>query len=147
MNEAYGRDISTTRTYYRELYKKHGYSPKSLGWNKGRQPIRFAVLLSEFLDIESPRILDIGCGFGDINLVLKETFAAYEYMGVDLTEEPIYVAQDKFAGEKHISFQCGDFLEAQFESTFDIVVASGIFNTKFASNDTNNLSKIHSRKP
>ncbi|MFP6585007.1 MAG: class I SAM-dependent methyltransferase [Candidatus Hydrogenedentota bacterium] len=128
-------DIDATTGYYRDLFHEHGASAKALGWNRGRQTIRFASLMAGFQDLESPNILDLGCGFGDLNHYLAKCFDEYRYVGVDLTQEFVSVAQEAFTGTDHISFFCDDFLKASFDSTFDIVVASGTFNTKFASGE------------
>ena len=42
------RDNNISR--YSERFGAHGYAPETLGWNKGRQPVRFDVL-TEFGDI------------------------------------------------------------------------------------------------
>ena len=78
------QDRAGTVEKYRKGYAEHGYSPKTLGWDKGRQDIRFEVLLS-FFECRGKSILDIGCGFGDLNRVLaRKTGGAYSYTGVDL---------------------------------------------------------------
>lgn len=117
---------------YRKGYEQHGYSPKALGWDKGRQDIRFKVLLS-FFECRGKSILDIGCGFGDLNRVLHRKIGdSYKYLGIDLVGELIDEGRCQYPQE-NIRFLNSDFLEYPFTETFDIVVASGIFNHKFAS--------------
>lgn len=127
------QDTKETVKYYQELFKRYGYSPKTLGWDKQKQYLRFSVLMSEFKGLISPRILDIGCGFGDLNYLLKDTFSEYSYTGIDITPELIATAKEKYAGEYNIKFILGDFIAEKFDSSFDVVVASGTFNTKFSS--------------
>ncbi len=136
MSEALPRmeeaDRSGTVEKYRQGYAEHGYSPKALGWDKGRQDIRFEALLS-FFEGRGKSILDIGCGFGDLNRVLaRQRGDAYLYTGVDLVGELTEEGRRQYPRE-HIRFLNADFLEHPFTETFDIVVASGIFNHKFAS--------------
>lgn len=117
---------------YRNGYLEYGYSPKTLGWDKGRQDIRFEILLS-FFEWQGKSILDIGCGFGDLNRILLQRNAGnYNYTGIDLVPELIEEGQQQYS-QKYIKFINADFLEYTFTQTFDIVVASGIFNHKFSS--------------
>lgn len=128
------QDRAGTVEKYRKGYAEHGYSPKTLGWDKGRQDIRFEVLLS-FFEFRGKSILDIGCGFGDLNRILsRENGDSYQYLGVDLVGELIDEGRRHYRQE-NIRFLNADFLEYPFKETFDIVVASGIFNHKFDSGE------------
>ncbi|WP_051533362.1 methyltransferase domain-containing protein [Anaerovibrio sp. RM50] len=121
---------------YRERYHEYGYSPKTLGWDKGKQDIRFEVLTSQW-DIKGKKILDIGCGFGDLNCFLKKKgIDDYEYVGIDMVEELILEARKRNSqnGKATISYICGDFLDIDIPQKFDYVIASGIFNRKFIGN-------------
>lgn len=125
-------DRAGTIEKYQKGYAEHGYSPKTLGWDKGRQDIRFEVLLS-FFECQGKSILDIGCGFGDLNRVLSQKIGgAYSYTGVDLVSNLIDEGRRHYTQE-NIDFINADFLEYQFIEKFDIVLASGIFNHKFSS--------------
>lgn len=129
-------DLDRTGTIekYRKGFAEYGYSPKTLGWDKGRQDIRFEVLLS-FFEFRGKSILDIGCGFGDLNRVLsRENGGSYQYLGVDLVGELINEGRRHYPQE-NVRFLNADFLEFPFKETFDIVVASGIFNHKFDSGE------------
>lgn len=112
---------------YNTRYQLYGYSPKTLGWDKGKQDIRFSVLTSQF-QINGKKILDIGCGFGDFSQYLSSLGYAYEYCGIDIVENLIHEAEKRHPQNKFI---LGDFLEYDFQDTFDFAVASGIFNRKF----------------
>ncbi|MDR1498661.1 MAG: class I SAM-dependent methyltransferase [Rickettsiales bacterium] len=123
-------DRSATVEHYQNSYFQHGYSPKSLGWDKGRQDIRFEVLLS-FFKGRGYSILDIGCGFGDLNReLIRHRSDSYKYTGIDLVCELINEGRKQYP-QKNVTFINGDFLQYSFEEKFDIVVASGIFNYKF----------------
>ena len=128
------KDRAGTVEKYRKGYAEHGYSPKTLGWDKGRQDIRFEVLLS-FFEFRGKSILDIGCGFGDLNRVLSRKIGdSYQYLGVDLVGELLDEGRRHYPQE-NIRFLNADFLEYPFKETFNIVVASGIFNHKFDSGE------------
>ena len=54
---------------YEDQFKKHGYSPSSLGCAKGRQDLRFKALTK---NIKKGKLLDFGCGFGDLAIYLDK---------------------------------------------------------------------------
>jgi SAM-dependent methyltransferase len=114
---------------YRRLYAVHGYSPRALGWDKGKQFLRFHQLTSDW-DLTGASILDVGCGFGDfVDYLRFMNIQNYTYTGIDLLGE--FIAE----GKKRYSSPQATFLQAAFEdydspSTFDYVIASGVFNLK-----------------
>ena len=42
------RDLDKVKERYTQRYNEFGYSPKTLGWIKGKQNIRFNSLTSEY---------------------------------------------------------------------------------------------------
>jgi len=106
---------------YSELLGKHGDSILSLGWDHGGDDVRKNVILSGF-DFENKSILDIGCGYGDLNSYLKGK--KYSYTGIDVVPEMIKLAEGKYDRE----FINTDFTRYMPERRFDIIIASGIFN-------------------
>ncbi len=120
---------------YQSHYERYGYSPRSLGWDKGKQNIRFDILTC-FFSLKGKRILDIGCGFGDLNICLQNLYGNdYIYLGVDIVEAFILEAQSRYSSDK-VKFKCCDFVSNWSElGEFDVVLASGIFNHKFTKAD------------
>ncbi len=116
---------------YRSRYQKYGYSPKTLRWDKGKQDLRFSVLTSQY-NVQGKKILDIGCGFGDLNAYLGAKGYDYIYCGIDMVEDLLNEGKKIYPGRK---FLLGDFLEYEFQETFDYAIASGIFNMKFTDED------------
>jgi len=117
---------------YSERYNEFGYDPKTLGWNKGKQDLRFDILTSQF-DLNEMSILDIGCGFGDLNKFLSTKNIDYSYYGIDIVEKLIIEAQERYSSDK-IKFKCGDFLKEEIDF-FDYAIGSGIFNFKLDNED------------
>jgi SAM-dependent methyltransferase len=133
------QDRIATIDRYRSQYRKYGYSPKSLGWDKGKQDVRFKILTDCF-DCCNKSILDIGCGFGDLNRVLQLRCGTnYKYLGVDLVDEFIQEGRSRYHSD-NVKFIIGNFIDEEFTQEFDIVISSGIFNHKFK--DTNNYQFI-----
>ena len=113
--------------YYEELYKKYGYSPKSLGWEKGKQFLRFHQLTCDF-ELENTSILDVGCGFGDfIKYLNLNKIKNIKYVGVDIIEEFILKAKKLYSSDD-IKFYKSNFLDLEISETFDYGIASGTFN-------------------
>lgn len=113
--------------YYKKMYSNFGYSPKSLGWDKGKQNIRFYSLTKNF-NLENMRILDFGCGFGDFNHYMKLlNLSNYYYTGIDITDEFITEAKIRYENE-NVKFYTADILNFESNEKFDYVISSGVFN-------------------
>jgi SAM-dependent methyltransferase len=126
------KDALSLTKLYSDRYKDHGYDPKTLGWFKGKQELRFSILTSQ-VDLEGQSILDIGCGFGDLNYFLKRRLRSYVYHGIDLVDELVDEGRRRHP-EAWVKFSCGDFL-AEAPRMFDYIVGSGIFNYRLSEED------------
>lgn len=133
-------DLNDVILRYNQRLSKYGYSPQSLGWTKGKQDIRFDILTSLY-NFENKSILDIGCGFGDLNKILSVKAKEYWYNGIDIVGELLEIGSEIYKGE-NIIFQQGEFLNMKFNKNFDYAIASGIFNHKLK--DGNNYDFIKS---
>ena len=118
-------DLRALQNIYRARWQKHGSSQLSLGWTKGKQQLRFDVLLSG-LSCEGKSFLDVGCGFGDLNIAISLRASHYQYLGIDMVPEFIQEAEKKYKTSS-VSFVQGDFASLLLSSNFDYIVASGIF--------------------
>ncbi|MFP4157539.1 MAG: class I SAM-dependent methyltransferase [Opitutales bacterium] len=126
------KDTHSITDLYAKRYKEYGYDPRTLGWFKGKQELRFSILTSQ-VDLEQKSILDVGCGFGDLNYFLKSRLKSYRYHGVDLVEELIFEAKKRHP-EEGIHFSCEDFLAATPQQ-YDFILGSGIFNYRLSHED------------
>ena len=88
---------------YTKRYIEFGYSPKSLGWDKGKQDVRFEILTSQY-NFDDKHVLDIGCGFGDLNKALSRKTNHYKYTGIDIVESLLTEAKKQYQGG-HIHFE------------------------------------------
>ncbi len=130
MSDRYNRDTEKVYDFYNSNFEKYGYSVKSLAWLKGKQNIRFDAL-TKFWNLNKKfSILDIGCGFGDLNkFFAAKNITKYTYYGIDLVDGMITTANEIYKGRENIKFSCGDFLkDISNEYSFDFIIASGIFN-------------------
>ena len=119
---------------YRALFKEYGCSPQSLGWTKGKQNIRFDIL-SSYFELKRKKILDIGCGFGDLFKYLNILGVDTQYHGIDIVDVFIDKAKELFPEEEACCFDCEDFLSADFPDKYDVIFGSGCFNLKLEETD------------
>jgi SAM-dependent methyltransferase len=124
-------DINNIIERYNKRYQEYGYDPKTLGWDKGKQDIRFDILTSQY-NFNNKTILDIGCGFGDLNKTLGLKFPSYHYVGIDIVDTLLKEANKNFIG-KNITFVKNDILKFNPGISFDYAIASGVFNHKLSS--------------
>ncbi len=107
----------------------------SLGWGSlNSQQIRFKILLEIIGFLDSDSVLDVGCGHGDISVLIKN------YTGIDLREHAISVASSKYKNRKFIKCSIDDI-----HDKYDWVFASGIFcfnDDNWHTNTNKTLSKM-----
>jgi SAM-dependent methyltransferase len=125
MSRAPQRDWETTRFYERHV-RRYGYGYRGLGFGRrSSQEKRFAALAS-LGELDGARLLDAGCGFGDLLAWLNARGVHPRYTGLDLCAPMIERCSERFAGTD-ARFVLGDVLEHEPEAPYDYVVASGIF--------------------
>jgi SAM-dependent methyltransferase len=118
---------------YNERLKIHGdSSPKSLGWDKGNQELRFEVFLKYWEIKENYSILDFGCGFGDFGHYLRNQNINCKYTGVDINKSLINVAKNKKLN--NVNFHTIDFLKKGLGERYDLIFSSGVHNIKIDNN-------------
>ena len=88
------QDIEFNINYYDTLIKQHGYDAKSLDWSsKKAQEDRFKIL-TDIGDLSGCKILDVGCGFGDLYKWLNKQEIQVNYTGIDI-KNFIKIAREK----------------------------------------------------
>jgi trans-aconitate methyltransferase len=117
---------------YRERLARFQHDPRTLGWDKGKQPERFQALTQLLPLCQLRSLLDVGCGFGDLYPFLREHGFPGTYTGLDFVPELIDVGRVAYPEAELI---VGDFADYQPQESFDIVLASGIFNARLTAED------------
>jgi SAM-dependent methyltransferase len=127
MNEAEKQRVLAS---YSERLKKYGYSPRTLGWPKGRHRLRYFILLSQW-PLAGTEILDFGCGFGDMYAYCREQGLDMDYEGMDIN--PDLIAEGL---RQHPSARLfvHDALRDGLTRDYDYVFSSGVHNTKLEDN-------------
>ncbi len=114
---------------YNERYKKFGRDIRTVGWGaKEDQILRFEVLFRG-LDLKGKKILDVGCGLGDLVPYLEiRTKNDFSYIGLDVAEELVRDAKAKYSGPNR-DFITGDIFSVDLPKV-DISILSGTLSLK-----------------
>jgi SAM-dependent methyltransferase len=120
-----------TRDRYDRRLDEYGYSPQTLGWHKRQHLLRYEILLSHW-DLDGAELLDFGCGFGDMHAYCQESGrSSLRYHGLDLNPRLIEEGARRHPGAD--LFVC-DALEKGLPATYDVILASGIYNFRLKDN-------------
>jgi trans-aconitate methyltransferase len=127
--------MSTDRTYadhvrafYEDAVAEHGFTYKGLGYNRAESQRRRFEVLAQVGDLRGARVLDVGCGLGDLAVFLRERWPGVDYTGIDLCDHLVRQATERFEGHRDgcVRFKTADVLAFEDEP-FDYVLSSGIF--------------------
>ena len=73
---------------------------------------------------KNPKILDLGCGTGNITLKALTRFPEAEVTCLDLSENMIEIAKDKLSDYENIEYVIGDFTQMQTDTKYDVILSS-----------------------
>lgn len=119
------------RISYKDKFNKFGVSPKSLFWkSRGAAHQRFRQFWAE-IDFAGKKVLDIGCGFGEMGNFLTKRYINVSYVGIDITPEFIKNGQKMYP---QLDLKIADFFDLKTPETFDVVLASGVLNSDLPDN-------------
>jgi ubiquinone/menaquinone biosynthesis C-methylase UbiE len=118
---------------YSERIRKYGADVRALGWrDTAQQALRFEVLTEGSRVRSGESVLDIGCGFGDLDDFLRARGIEAHYTGCDISADVLTVARARHPDR---AFEERDVLRSPYPpSVFDHVFISGIFNYRIADN-------------
>lgn len=131
-------DIENIKYYYEGKLDSFGVTPKGVDWNsKDSQELRFSQLLKVLENQNKVSVLDYGCGYGALAKYLAEKVDKFTYVGFDISEKMIEVANELNREIPDIKFISD---ESKIVSV-DFTLASGIFNVKL--DVSNNIWKSY----
>jgi SAM-dependent methyltransferase len=130
---------SKMKKVYQDQFEEHGYSPKSLGCGKGRQDLRFGALTC-FVEPNS-KILDFGCGFGDLLSFLKNNNLPVKYSGCDAMNVFLDEAKERHPRNDFFEIEVGGDLP---NGSYDNIICSGVFNFKYVEDEVRHQEEIYS---
>ncbi len=111
---------------HRDALLRHGVHPNALYWSSRKiQEIRFEVLVE--IGISSgDRVLDVGCGFGDLKGFLTGRGLEVDYTGIDLSPDLLQSARRL---QPQASLVEGDLFDLDpADGSFDWALLSGALN-------------------
>lgn len=74
--------------------------------------------------IPAPKILDMGAGTGLLTLKLLKRHSEAEFTLIDLSDEMLKIAKERFAGRTNFKYLNGDYIKYDFKDKFDIIASS-----------------------
>ncbi len=113
--------------FYNRHLKDFGNAPQAVRWTREGQLRRYETLLDIAGNLSGKRILDFGCGKGDLYGFIKEKGIAINYCGIDINENLIELAKSKYPEAEFIVM---DIEEAEIELDFDVIFVCGVFNLR-----------------
>lgn len=136
------RDRFKVYWYHRkQTNRSNGDKAKALGWtSEESQLCRFEVI-ARSADFEKKRILDLGCGYGELFELLDSIYRIQSYTGVDQHAGFLKKAKQNYT-EDRCQFLSGDMSKMNLEA-HDIVIASGSLN--YISRDSDYLTNMITR--
>ena len=133
--------LDEVATYYAEKLAEHGDTPRGVDWNgEESQMVRFAQLC-KIIDPETPTfsLNDLGCGYGALLHYLRDNHANCTYLGVDVSQEMIKVAEQRYAAADQPRF----ISAGEAEEVAGYGRASGIFNVRLGRSDAEWFDYLH----
>ena len=134
MNQDFNRDIEALSNHYSELVKRHGDAPESAQYADRETQERRMEVLSEIGVARDSKVLDFGCGTGQLLSFLQRSLGFEgEYVGYDISPKAIELARSTHPAGR---FEVRNILEQPAEEKFDYVLVSGVFNNRISDNRT-----------
>lgn len=76
------------------------------------------------VDIDNPKVLDLGAGTGLLSMFLLEKYPNAEITLIDLASKMLDEAKLRFKENKNINYIVDNYLTHEFNSKFDIIISS-----------------------
>ena len=108
---------------YSREYSQENYDPR-LNIFMHERLNTIVNLTKKYLNKENTKILDIGCGSGEINYHLA--LNGYDGKGIDISNGMINLAKEKLKDFKNWNFEVSSLMDYNDTEKYDLVIASGL---------------------
>ncbi len=127
------KKLDIIKNYYEPNLKENLPDYQILGWESREAQFQRFQILTDHLETKDHKVLDVGCGLGNLLEHLKEVNGTLDYTGVDILEHMIDKASETYPDANFIHMDI--FTDGSFkENSFDTVYSSGIFNINMGNN-------------
>jgi SAM-dependent methyltransferase len=99
-------------------------TPGALGWKHDENHELRLEAFSNLGDFNGHSVLDVGCGHGDLRVVLAKRYDRFHYTGIDQMQPFLDVAIQRHGKAANTDFLLGDFTADELPKA-DYVIASG----------------------
>lgn len=118
--------------YYTSKLSEFGETPRGVDWNgEEGQTLRFEQLSKIINHKNFFSVNDLGCGYGALYDFLSEGYDSFSYSGIDVSENMIRVAMQRYQGKDNANF----VVSSEPDQIADYGIASGIFNVRLGRSD------------
>ena len=115
------------RKFYAGRLDRYGQTPEASDWGSFESQEARLRIMAQMVAFPGKRILDVGCGLGNLFGFLEKGQIDCDYMGVDIVPEVVDAACRAYPKG---SFQVLDILEQRPPGPFDLVCLSGTLNLR-----------------
>jgi SAM-dependent methyltransferase len=115
---------------YDRRLAEFGPVPAALGWTRNRHVLRYHVLLEPWR-LQDERLLDFGCGFGDMYGYCRDRLPDVRYEGIDFNPSLVEAGRARYPGA---TLRAVNTVRDGLDGTWNVVVASGVFNLRLSDN-------------
>ncbi len=117
-------DKKRVADFYHRRLKKHGTKSALTGdWDTKANQVKRFEILSKVGNLNNKKILDFGCGLGDLYTYLKPRFKNLDYHGIDIAAKIIEAAKKKHSKASFRTAEITDLIKEK--KKYDYVFASG----------------------
>jgi SAM-dependent methyltransferase len=118
-------------SFFNRNLQLHGDRAEAVRWSPQGQLLHYQSLL-DIGDIERAKVLDFGCGKGDLYQFLRDKGISVDYTGYDINENLISCAQQKYPSSR---FRVFDTDKDTVDEDFDYIFLCGVFNLRVSGLD------------
>jgi len=126
--------------FYDARVTSYGLSASTVGWKDfAQQELRFDILTSD-IDLNGKKVVDIGCGFGDLaNYLVSKGINVEEYIGVEVSKKMLEIAKKNTLTKLNAKYMNANIFKDPMNITVDFALMSGLLNLRQSTNSATEI--------